>query len=98
MEKPKRNLEQVRQGGHDLEGFEPFAIEVKRQEVLQLRDWWRQSVLETPPQLIPVVMYRQNRQPWRFLISAQYLGCKNGYIQLEDREFLMWAKTVIEGL
>ena len=94
---PQRNLEQTRSGGHDLTGFEPFLVEVKRQEVISLRKWWVQAVTSSKniEGSIPIVMYRQNRRPWRFLISATYIGCRNGYIILEEREFEMWAKSII---
>jgi len=95
---PYRNLEQTRSGGFDLLGFEPFAFEIKRCETLSLRSWWRQVVNSlTVDNNLPVVMYRQNRGKWRFLISATYIGCKNGYIMIEEREFLMFANRVISG-
>lgn len=101
---PERNIEQYRHKkgsvnhfrkstGHDLTGFAPYCFEIKRCESLDLRGWWRQAVNAcTPKYNIPVVMYRQNRQPWRFLISAKELGLRNGYIHLEAREFVMWIK------
>lgn len=102
---PQRNLEQVRyksrgriQRGDDLVGFEPFCIEVKRCETLALRDWWiqaKQAALRNGPGSIPVVMYRQNRRPWRFLISARAIGVERGYIMLEAREFVLWAQAVL---
>ena len=94
---PERNLEQYRRGGYDLIGFAPFALEVKRTENKAYRDWWYQAVTQCDHGDVPVVMYRRNNQPWRFLISARYIGIKNGYIKLEAREFIMWAKQVIEG-
>jgi len=95
--KPERNLEQVRQGGHDLIGFPPFAFEVKRQEVLEKRKWWLQAINSlTDEYSIPVVMYRQNRKKWKFLISANYLGLKNGYIELEIKEFKEWVENLLK--
>jgi len=96
-ELPTRNLEQTREGGADILGFKPFIFEVKRVEVLSLRHWWRQAVLAAKMGVggeIPVVAFRQNRQPWRFLISASYLNprIETGYIQVEEREFLMWVE------
>jgi len=99
---PQRNLEQYRYKAHakstgfDLTGFPPFCFEVKRTEGLALRSWWVQAVNSTTPEYPhPVVMYRQNRQPWRFLISARNIGIKNGYVQLEEREFKMWVEAVL---
>ncbi|RLC88505.1 MAG: hypothetical protein DRJ03_02540 [Chloroflexi bacterium] len=95
LKAPERNLEQVRSGGYDLVGFYPFAVEVKRCEVLALRDWWLQVVQATDGYMVPVVMYRQNRCKWQFLVSAKNIGLDTGYIHLEAREFVMWAKAVM---
>jgi Holliday junction resolvase len=70
----KRNLNQVRDAGHDLDGL-PFALEVKRQEVLRIRDWWTQAVeqgklCDKPP----VLAYRKSRHPWRFVVPCGLLG------------------------
>ena len=97
-EAPKRNLEQVRSGGYDLTGFEPFAIEVKRCQQLKKRDWWLQVKYSTHVDHEPVVMYRKNNQPWRFLVSAQHIGLAKGFIQLEIREFILWAQNIISDI
>lgn len=99
---PQRNLEQYRYGAHvkstgfDLTGFPPFCFEIKRVEALSLRTWWSQAVhATTEDHPHPVVMFRQNRGKWKFLISARNIGCRNGFILLEDREFKMWANSVL---
>jgi len=100
---PERNLEQYRfggkgktQAGFDLQGFQPFCFEIKRVEVLALRSWWVQCVhAVTDEYPVPVVMFRQNRGKWRFLISAQNIGLKAGFIQLEDREFKRWVEALL---
>jgi len=96
---PERNLEQVRSGGHDLLHFQPFAFEIKRCETLALRQWWVQAVTScTDEYNEPVVMYRQNRKQWQFLISAKHIGLKTGYIQLAAPEFVRWVKAYITRL
>ncbi len=92
---PQRNLEQVRSGGYDLEGFHPFAFEIKRCEVLSLRKWWVQAVNQCHKGEIPVVMFRQNTKKWQFLISARYIGNETGYLLLEMHEFTEWAKKAM---
>ena len=100
---PERNLEQVRfggsgktQAGFDLQGFQPFCFEIKRCEKLDLRSWWVQCVhAVTADYPVPVVMFRQNRGKWRFLISAKYIGLKNAFICLEEREFILWANNLL---
>lgn len=63
-----RNLTQTRDGGHDLDGL-PFALEVKRCERLALKAWWNQAV-EQAEEIgkTPALAYRQNRQPWAFVV------------------------------
>lgn len=102
---PQRNLEQVRfkgtgriQQGQDLVGIAPFCIEVKRQEKLSQKNWWLQCVLASKrmPGTIPVVMYRQNRKRWQFLISAGNLGLEKGYIHLGTSVGIRWMQRVLE--
>jgi len=93
---PKRNLEQVRSGGYDLVGFEPFAFEIKRCQTLSLRHWWLQVVSAVGrDNLIPVVMYRRNREAWQFLVSATTIGLDKGFINLQQLEFVKWGKLQI---
>lgn len=69
-----RNLNQSRDGGCDLLGVGPFALECKRQEKLSLASWWRQAVTQAEAaELIPVLAYRQSRQPWRFVVPLAAL-------------------------
>ena len=85
----KRNLDQTREGGADILGCEPFIVEVKRCEKLELDKWWRQvkAAEETlksahlagpdsdqPFKRISVVSYRQNRGQWTFLLPASLMG------------------------
>lgn len=66
-----RNLEQTRNGGHDLNGIPGVSIEVKRQEILCLPAWWRQTLAQAKrnDNAIPVLAYRQNKRPWIFLVG-----------------------------
>ena len=69
-----RNLQQTRDGGHDLDGL-PFAVEVKRQEVLRVRQWWEQAVEQGECcGKFPVLAYRKSRHPWRFVLPCRLLG------------------------
>lgn len=76
----------------------PFIVEVKRQEVLGLDQWWIQihkvhvEMKKHDKLYIPVVMFRQNRKDWEFLISAGMIGCTGGYIRLGEMRFVEWAK------
>ncbi len=94
---PQRNLEQSRGGGADIIDVRPFLFEVKRCEVLAFRDWWLQVIVASKKTIesVPIVAYRQNKQPWRFLISAKNIGLRVGYIQLEENEAIQWMRIVL---
>ena len=62
-----RELAQSRDGGLDG-SVAQVAIEVKRQERLRLNDWLKQARLGSNGSL-PVVAYRQSREPWRCLVE-----------------------------
>ena len=89
-ELPTRNLEQVRSGGADVLGVAPFVFEVKRVERLNKGKWWRQVKAASRHGEIPVVAYRQNRRPWKFLLPSSLIGLEFGYIELEGVTFKQW--------
>lgn len=60
-----RNLDQTRDGGHDIAGLPFLALEVKRCETVQLNKWWNQAVKQAKGGRIPVLLWRQSRKPWR---------------------------------
>jgi len=67
--RPQRNLLQTRDGGHDLVGLPGVALEVKRVEQLSLAKWWAQACRQADDVgLLPVLVYRQSRQPWCFVL------------------------------
>jgi hypothetical protein len=59
-----RNLNQSKEGGYDLVGADWLAIEVKRQETVNLPAWWRQTIKQCGPQQTPLLMWRLNRGQW----------------------------------
>lgn len=67
----ERNLQQTRAGGYDLSGVPFFAVEVKRHESPNVTTFWRQALRQGEDTgLMPVVMYRRNRQPWIIVMRA----------------------------
>lgn len=62
----ERNLTQTRGGGYDIVGLPWLALEVKRQESGSSSQWWRQTIRQAKPGQVPVLMWRGNRQPWRY--------------------------------
>jgi hypothetical protein len=69
-----------------------LAIEIKRQETLQIEKWWQQACVQADRHgLVPVLAYRQNRKEWSVCIPAYLLifGL-NGYITLTEEVFIKW--------
>lgn len=89
-----RNLEQTRGGGHDLCGLEDYgmAVEVKRVEAKALGTWWDQAVRQGEKVgCVPVLAWRQNRQPWRFRIRTWVWPANKPLdIDLERAQFAVW--------
>lgn len=77
-----RNLEQSRQGGHDLlvvddgrhlaDRLNRFAFEVKRYASTSpalLRQWWSQTVQQAErADKLPALAFRADRQPWAVIV------------------------------
>jgi hypothetical protein len=61
----KRNTLQSDRGGYDLVGIPGLAIEIKRQETLNINTWWKQTLEQAKGSLMPVLIYRQNNKPWK---------------------------------
>ena len=62
----QRNQIQTAIGGCDLVNCFGLSIEVKRQETLDLNSWWKQCEASAKrDNTIPVLIYRQNKKPWR---------------------------------
>lgn len=82
-----RNLEQTRSGGHDINGLEKFAIEVKRYAKAgdaDLQKWWAQSVrqgLEVGKH--PVLAFKLNHREWRVRVPMLVLRPDLGDLDAE---------------
>lgn len=97
-----RNLEQTRGGGHDLVGLEEYgmAVEVKRVEAKTINGWWKQAIKQADAAggLVPVLAWRQNRQPWRFRIRAWLYPCEKPLdVDLEAAQFRAWFISQIKA-
>lgn len=90
-----RNLEQSRNGGHDLEvtgdgpaeeSLRKFAIEIKRHAEASQADvakWWRQAVKQAATaRRTPVLAFRADRQAWRAVVPLYALH--GGFSQSDD--------------
>lgn len=66
-----RNLDQVREGGSDVEVLSGVSIEVKRQERLAIKTWWDQVTLSASKMgKVPAVWWRPNRAKWLIMLPA----------------------------
>ena len=65
----KRNLDQTRDGGHDVIGIDGWTIEIKRAAKPNLTAWWNQAVEQAIGNGEPVLAYRIDRRPWRVILS-----------------------------
>jgi hypothetical protein len=78
--------------GADNVTISGLAIEVKRQEILLVDKWWQQTCIQADKlNLVPVLVYRQNRKKWTACIPAYLLSLElTGYITLSERVFQQW--------
>lgn len=87
----RRNLNQSRQGGHDVAGLDFLAIEVKRCETLEIEKWWQQTLrqAEQAGGAIPVLIYRQNRKAWH-VVMLGWVGMKMMRVTIGWEDFKEW--------
>lgn len=86
----ERNLAQAGVGGPDLLGLVPYAIEVKRAEVLALEAWWRQAIRAANAHgLVPLLVYRPSRKAWRCMTWATPTACaRHVRVDMSFKDFL----------
>jgi len=95
-----RNLDQVRDGGHDIVGISNVAIEVKRSKVLLLSKWWTQTVKQAGDDKFPVLAYRLDRQKWKVVVTSDFLSKdlpRSITLTLEWDDFIYYLREVIDG-
>jgi len=99
-----RNQNQSALGGYDIDGIDWLALEIKRQETLNINQWWKQIVKQASVDQVPVLMYRQNNKKWKVQMYG-YLDC-NGKrvktkVEISIEAFLVFLETkmvqVLEG-
>jgi hypothetical protein len=98
-----RNLDQTRDGGHDILGLEGWALEVKRYaQVLpaDLDRFWEQAVEQAARNdgSRPALCFREDRRDWRTVIHVSELGWHQDGDEYEDTvqmSLQLFAKLVI---
>jgi len=91
----KRNLNQTREGGYDVVGIEWMALEVKRQETLDVENWWKQTLKQAGDLKVPVLVYRQNRKAWQVVMwgGVGGYGCR---VTISMWDFIAWLKLELD--
>jgi hypothetical protein len=93
-----RNLDQTRDGGHDILGLGDWALEVKRYaEVLpaDLERFWNQATEQArKDEKRPALAYRQDRRPWRVVIKGLD---SDEYEDTVEMALRLFAKLVAAG-
>jgi len=78
--------------GGDIISIQGLSIEVKRQEALNCKTWWRQAQIQADQVSgIPIVAYRQNRRAWKVLMPAYLISVTiQGYMEVDLDVFGQW--------
>jgi len=104
----QRNQNQSAVGGSDITNPFGLCIEVKRQEQLNLNEWWKQCCIASKEfGGRPIVIFRQNgKRKWRVLLEANLVyHCGQAYtpsrceITHEDFEHFMryWMLRMLDS-
>lgn len=102
----QRNQNQTAVGGCDLTNTFGMAIEIKRQENLSINTWWEQTKKSAEKNNeLPVLMFRQNRKPWRIRTYAflhtpaagDSWGSTQCIAEIDEATFRVWFKAWVIG-
>jgi hypothetical protein len=96
-EQLKRNLEQTRNGGHDIQGLPGWAVEVKRYKSLtetEIANIWEKQAVDQAMRIsaIPALAYREDRRPWRVRVPINVMTGEHWSDQ--DRWHIDWTIEV----
>lgn len=98
-----RNLDQTRDGGHDILGLDGWALEVKRySEVLpaDLERFWAQTCEQARNNgARPALCFRQDRRAWRTVIRISDVNqwdVDGGYEDTVEMSLSLFAQLVME--
>lgn len=90
----QRNQNQSACGGSDLTNTFHLAIEIKRQEDLQINTWWKQccDAAERSNQF-PVLIYRQSGRKWR-VIANMWLSLPSPRTYIDSRSAMQFRAEI----
>jgi len=67
-----RNLDQTRDGGHDILGLDGISMEVKRSKKLSFRKWWKQTLRQAGDKY-PVLVYKIDYKDWQVVVTSDFM-------------------------
>ena len=96
----KRNLMQTGNGGYDITGLEPLAIEVKDHKKLNLSQWWQQTTANATGDLLPVLIYHiPNTSHWMVQMPMSMVNpalCNERTVTVGFEDFIYIAREMVE--
>ncbi len=95
----QRNLMQTANGGYDIVGLEPFAIEVKNHKKLNINAWWKQTTAQATDGLIPTLIYHiPNTSRWLVQMPVSVINDtypSDMVMTVDFEDFIYIAREVI---
>lgn len=101
LPKCKRNLQQTREGGHDILGPIKLAVEVKRVEKGNADVFWNQTVEQAKRvNKLPILFYRKNNSKWvvrLYVVIPLFKGDKpiKVFADIDLYHFNQWYQAVL---
>jgi hypothetical protein len=96
----KRNLMQTAEGGYDIIGLEPFAIEIKKHKKLNINAAWKQTTTQATDDLIPVLIYHiPNTSKWLCKMPMSAVNetlSSDRTVTMNFEDFIYIAREVIK--
>ena len=96
----KRNLMQTAEGGYDIIGLEPFAIEIKKHKKLNINAAWKQTTTQATGDLIPVLIYHiPNTSKWLCKLPMSAVNetlSSDRTVTIDFEDFIYIAREVIK--
>lgn len=92
----QRNQNQTASSGSDLSNPFRLSIEIKRHETLSINSWWAQCTRSASAEFgVPVLLYRQSRQPWRAVVEMTDCYGDSYTVTMSADNFERWLKSYV---
>lgn len=92
----QRNQNQTASSGSDLSNPFRLSIEIKRHETLSINTWWAQCLRSAKAEFgVPVLLYRQSRQPWRAVVEIKDCHGETYTVTMSSDNFERWLKSYV---